>query len=78
LGPSYFVLWNFIPSYTFDGLLCRTWPFSPPNRLTLRITYCRLSFSNIPLCVVPHHWNRYDEFNQTCRPDLLLQEPWYW
>jgi hypothetical protein len=24
-----------IPSYTFDALLCRNWPFSPPNRLTL-------------------------------------------
>jgi hypothetical protein len=23
LGPSYFVLQNFIPSYTFDALLCR-------------------------------------------------------
>jgi hypothetical protein len=28
----------FIPSYTFDALLRRNWPFSPPNRLTLRIT----------------------------------------
>jgi hypothetical protein len=28
----------FIPSYAFDALLCRNWPFSPPNRLTLRIT----------------------------------------
>ncbi len=28
----------FIPSSTFDALLCRNWPFSPPNRLTLRIT----------------------------------------
>jgi hypothetical protein len=26
------------PSYTFDALLCRSWPFSPPNRLTLRIS----------------------------------------
>jgi len=25
----------FIPSYPFDALLCRNWPFSPPNRLTL-------------------------------------------
>ncbi len=33
LGPSYFVLSNFIPSYAFDALLCRDWPFSPPNRL---------------------------------------------
>jgi hypothetical protein len=28
---------NFIPSYVFDALLCRNWPFSAPNRLTLRI-----------------------------------------
>ncbi len=28
----------FIPSYAFDALLCRNWPFSPPNSLTLRIT----------------------------------------
>jgi hypothetical protein len=28
----------FIPSYAFDALLCRNWPFSPPNRLTLRTT----------------------------------------
>jgi len=28
----------FIPSYAFDALLCRDWPFSLPNRLTLRIT----------------------------------------
>jgi hypothetical protein len=28
----------FIPSYAFDALLCQNWPFSPPNRLTLRIT----------------------------------------
>ncbi len=28
---------NFIHSYTFDALLCRNWPLSPPNRLTLRI-----------------------------------------
>ncbi len=25
----------FNPSYAFDALLCRNWPFSPPNRLTL-------------------------------------------
>ncbi len=36
--PNYFVLYNFIPSYAFDALLCRNWRFSPPNRLTLRIT----------------------------------------
>ncbi len=28
----------FIPSYVFDALLCRNWPFLPRNRLTLRIT----------------------------------------
>ncbi len=28
----------FIPSYGFDALLCRNWPFSAPNRLALRIT----------------------------------------
>ncbi len=28
----------FIPSYAFDALLCRKRPFSPVNRLTLRIT----------------------------------------
>jgi hypothetical protein len=26
------------PSYVFDALLCRKWPFSPHNRLTLWIT----------------------------------------
>ncbi len=28
----------FIPSYVFDALLCWNWPFSPPNRVTQRIT----------------------------------------
>jgi hypothetical protein len=28
----------FIPSYVSDALLCRNWPFSPPNRVTLLIT----------------------------------------
>jgi hypothetical protein len=28
----------FIPSYAFDALFCRNWPFSPPNFLTLWIT----------------------------------------
>ncbi len=37
-GSSYLVLQNFIPSYAFDALLCRNWPFSAPNRLTLQIT----------------------------------------
>ncbi len=27
LGPSYFVLLNFIPNCTVDGLLRRNWPF---------------------------------------------------
>jgi hypothetical protein len=31
-----------IPSYALDGLLCRNWPFSSPNRLTLHTDnfYC--------------------------------------
>jgi hypothetical protein len=33
------------PSYVFDGLLCRNWPFSPPDRLTLRLTLICLKFS---------------------------------
>ncbi len=37
LGPSYFVFVNFfIPSYMFDALLCRNWPFLPP--LTCDVT----------------------------------------
>jgi hypothetical protein len=28
----------FIASYTFDGLLCRNWPFSPLTRVTLLVT----------------------------------------
>jgi hypothetical protein len=28
----------FIPSYKFDALLCRNWPFLPLNSLTLQIT----------------------------------------
>jgi hypothetical protein len=27
----------FIPSYTFDALLSRNWPFSPPSRVTSQI-----------------------------------------
>jgi hypothetical protein len=37
----------YIPSYTFDALLSRNWPFWPPNRGTLWITliaYRNLSF----------------------------------
>ncbi len=33
----------FIPSYGFDVLLCRSWRFLPPNRLTLRITLVYIS-----------------------------------
>ncbi len=33
LGPSHFVLENFIPSYAFDALLYQNWPFSPTNGL---------------------------------------------
>jgi hypothetical protein len=36
------VLCNFISSYAFDALLCRNWLFSPPTRLTLRITFMDL------------------------------------
>jgi hypothetical protein len=28
----------FIPSYAFDAVVYHSWPFSPPNRLTLGIT----------------------------------------
>ncbi len=28
-----------IPSYAFDALLCKNWPFWPPNRMTLQITF---------------------------------------
>jgi hypothetical protein len=35
LGPSYISFSKiFIPSYAFDALLCRNWPFSPPNLVT--------------------------------------------
>jgi len=40
----------FIPSYTFDALLCRNWLFSPPDRLTLRITL----FSLKPCAMFPN------------------------
>ncbi len=39
----------FIPSYAFDGLLCRTLPFSPPNHVTLRIT--QFTFTNLRLLI---------------------------
>jgi hypothetical protein len=32
LGPKFCK--NLVPSYAFDALLCRNWPFSSPNRLT--------------------------------------------
>jgi hypothetical protein len=34
----------FIPSWVFDALLCRNWPFSPLDRLTLRITLLYVYF----------------------------------
>ncbi len=34
----------FIPSYTFDDLFCRNWPFSPPICETLWITLVNKSF----------------------------------
>ncbi len=48
----------------FDALLCRNWPFSPPNRVTLRITLlhqnCNLTLHNVswhePL---PFLWEKY-------------------
>jgi hypothetical protein len=37
--PVIFVFVKFsFPSYAFDSLLCRNWPFLPLNRLTLQIT----------------------------------------
>jgi hypothetical protein len=38
LGPSYFLLWNFHSQLRVWCPVCRNWPFSPPNRLTLWIT----------------------------------------
>jgi len=35
-GISFYKI--FIPNHAFDALLCPNWPFSTPNRLTLRIT----------------------------------------
>jgi len=70
LGPSYFVLLNFIPGYTFDALLCQNWPFLPPNRLTLRITFLNSNtisdsrivlvisvFATILLICCVRHWH---------------------
>ncbi len=37
LGPSYFALYNF-HSQLHSPYLSQNWPFSPPNRRTLRIT----------------------------------------
>jgi hypothetical protein len=34
----------FIPSYTFDALLCRNWSFSPPNCETLWITLSKVDY----------------------------------
>jgi hypothetical protein len=37
-GFPLFSFVEFILSYTFDALLCRNWPFSSPNHLTLPIS----------------------------------------
>jgi hypothetical protein len=41
--PVIFFRKIFIPNYGYDALLCRNWPFSPPNRLNLRITLIPLA-----------------------------------
>jgi hypothetical protein len=46
----------FIPSYAFDGLLCRNWLLvSPPSHMTLSITqmYNNLCTLQPPLCPPP-------------------------
>jgi hypothetical protein len=37
LGASYFILWNFHSELRFYALLCRNWPFSAANCLTLQV-----------------------------------------
>ncbi len=53
----------FIPSYAFDALLCRKWPFSPPNRLTLRITLMylgeKISFKKVHCTYLARDHNTY-------------------
>jgi len=54
LSPSYFLFKKkFIPSYAFDGLLCRNSLFSPPNCLILWITLInkREDFSTPEFCL---------------------------
>jgi hypothetical protein len=71
----------FIPSYAFDALLCRNWPFSPPNRLTLTdnfIVFRTFKFFNylVPCC--PIYWQEEKTFfwgvlfshNPQFRPEL--------
>jgi hypothetical protein len=70
----------FIPSYAFDALLCRNWPFSPPNRLTLTdnfIVFRTFKFFNylVPCC--PIYWQEKTFFlgvlfshNPQFRPEL--------
>jgi NADH:ubiquinone oxidoreductase subunit 6 (subunit J) len=36
-----------IPSYVFDGLLCRNWPFLPPNRMTLWTNLLKTKYKNL-------------------------------
>jgi hypothetical protein len=41
----------FVHSDVFDALLCRNWPFSPPNRLTIAITqweHCSMGQIGVP------------------------------
>ncbi len=53
LGLSYFLLENFIPSYAFDGLLCRNWPFSPaPLVMGLYGSWCSQC---VPHSTMPSH-----------------------
>jgi len=42
---------TFVLSSAFDALLCRNWPFSPPNCLTLWITLMYETNNNIG------HWD---------------------
>ncbi len=49
----------FIPSYTFDALLCRNWPISPPNHVSIQITLITTQFLNRVLFlkfVMQLHW----------------------
>jgi hypothetical protein len=66
LGSSYFVLYNFHSRlcYTFDALLCRNWPFSSPNRLTVPMT--SLTFFVICSILNPFAHHYYPTLNLWC------------